>query len=132
MNRARITEILRFGVVGTIGFLVDAAVLTLLTSVFAWTPALARAVSFPLALSVTWLTNRCWTFAHGRSKPAGRQYLQYAAIQFMGTTLNLSIYLVLISISDMMRDYPALALAVASTAAMFVNYSLSRRFAFAR
>lgn len=127
----RIAEILRFGAVGTAGFLTDAGVLSLLTY-WSLSPYWARAISFPVALSVTWLANRHWTFAEGRSRRPLQQYVRYATIQIAGAGLNLAIYFSLVATEAIFQAHPVLALAIASVVAMFVNYYLSRRLAFAR
>lgn len=127
----RVAEILRFGVVGTAGFLADAGVLSLLLY-WSMPPSWARLISFPIALSVTWLANRHWTFSEGRSRRPVQQYIRYATIQIAGASLNLAIYFSLIAMGGLFKTYPVLALAAGSVSAMFVNYYLSRRLAFAR
>src|SRR5689334_11595288 len=52
------TRPLKFIVAGTLGFAVDAAVLTALVTSAHWLPLRARLVSFLLAVSATWLINR--------------------------------------------------------------------------
>ena len=121
---------LRFLVVGSIGFAVDGGILLILNSFADWTPLAARAVGFPIAVSVTWWLNRIWTFEGGRTLPVRRQYLLYLLIQLAGLALNFSIFAMLIQL-QLFMTWPIAALAVASVAAMFVTYVLSRRFAFA-
>lgn len=128
----RLAELLRFGVVGGIGFLVDAGMLMLLTAHFAWPPLPARIASFPPALTATWLLNRLWTFQTGRHRAIGHQYAIYAAIQLSGMAINFAVYALLLAASGSFAAQPVLALAVGSVAAMGFNYLMSRRFAFAR
>ncbi len=64
-------SLLRFGVVGAIGFAVDGGVMQLLTSAAGVSPLIARAVSFPLALSVTWALNRTLDIRDRTPAPAG-------------------------------------------------------------
>ncbi len=74
--RLRLRPPARFGafaVVGAVGFLVDAGVLTALVNGLGANPYAARAVSFPAAVTATWWLNRRWTFAPagiGTDRPA--------------------------------------------------------------
>lgn len=128
---ARMAELARFGIVGGIGFGVDAGMLALLIAVLDWSPLLARLVSFPIALSVTWLLNRVWTFRAGRHHAAGRQYVAYGVIQVMGAAINFVIYAALLQAGGLFLSQPVMALAAGAAVAMGFNYLLARRFAFA-
>lgn len=121
---------LRFLIVGGIGFAVDGGMLMVLEGLAGWSPLAARLLSFPTAVTVTWLLNRTWTFSGGRALPPRRQYALYVAIQLAGGALNFSIFAALIQM-PMFRTWPIAALAVASITAMFVTYTLSRRIVFA-
>jgi len=59
-----LTRFLRFALVGTIGFVVDASVLRLVVAIFAINLYAGRLVSFLAAATVTWLLNRTFTFRH--------------------------------------------------------------------
>lgn len=66
-------ELLRFSMVGAIGFAVDGGVL--MTLVLGGVDALiARLVSFPAAVFVTWWFNRHWTFS---GSPKSRPHRQF-------------------------------------------------------
>jgi putative flippase GtrA len=120
---------LRFLVVGSIGFAVDGGMLILLNSFAGWSPLAARAIGFPVAVSVTWWLNRIWTFSDGRARPVRSQYIFYIAIQLAGLAINFSIFTALIQLPPF-AAWPIAALAVGSLTAMFVTYTLSRHVAF--
>jgi putative flippase GtrA len=127
----RLAEVLRFGIVGGIGFLVDAGVLMLLTGPFGWPPLPSRIASFPPALTATWILNRLWTFRNtGGKRAAGPQYAIYAGIQLTGMAINFIVYAALVSFGGLFVAQPVLALAAGSIVAMGFNYLVSRRFAF--
>ena len=121
---------LRFLVVGSIGFAVDGGILLLLNSFAGWTPLAARAVGFPVAVSVTWWLNRIWTFRDGRARSMEHQYALYLIVQLAGLAINFAIFAGLVRL-PWFASWPIAALAVASIAAMFVTYTLSRYVAFA-
>jgi putative flippase GtrA len=62
------TRILFFGVVGTVGFVVDAFLLTVLTVNYGLDVLPARAVSFACATFITWILNRSLTFSRQASR----------------------------------------------------------------
>jgi putative flippase GtrA len=62
MNKALLKKIFSFGVVGGVGFVVDAGVLTLLSSKMGVNIYVSRLFSFTVAVFVTWMLNRKWVF----------------------------------------------------------------------
>jgi putative flippase GtrA len=119
----------RFAVVGTIGFLVDAGVLHLLVAFGGWSPFAARLVSFPAALTATFVFNRAWTFRALRMSPV-LAYGAYGVIQSIGALLNLGVfYLCLLAVPSLYQR-PVIALAIGSGVAMMFNYYASRRLVF--
>lgn len=121
---------MRFGLVGTLGFVVDAGVMQLLVSFAGAGPIEARAVSIPTAVFATWLLNRGFTFAKARSDPAWPSLLRYAAVSAAGALVNFVVYGVLVLASATLAAYPIIPLAVASIVALVFNYLGSKHFAF--
>lgn len=119
-----------FGAVGVIGFIVDGGLLALLFHVFSVGPITARCLSFPLALTVTWLLNRRWVFGATRLKSSTHEYLLYAAIQTAGALLNLGIFAWLVHGVEVMSAYPLLPFGLASLAVLTFNFVLLRRFVY--
>ena len=121
-------QFLRFAVVGTIGFVVDAGVLLyVLSQEFGFYSA--RAVSFLCAVTCTWLLNRVFTF---RDRNAGRlgQWAHYASVNLVGPQINYGIYAMLVWQLAFVQTWPVLGVAAGSIAGMFVNFTLSRRYVF--
>ena len=117
---------LRFGLVGAIGFAVDAGVLQLLL-LAGWDPLSARAVAIPVAVFATWLLNRSFTFPGAQQGPALASLVRYAGVSATGAAVNFAVYTALVIVSLP----PLAALAVASIVAMAVNYLGSKHYAFA-
>jgi putative flippase GtrA len=122
--------LLRFGVVGAIGFAVDGGVMQLITATTGVSPLIARAFSFPLALSVTWALNRTWTFETGRTRAPLSQYRRYVAVQIAGFAINYAIFAGLVMMGGVWRDWPLLALMVGALVSMIFTYVLSRQLVF--
>jgi putative flippase GtrA len=121
---------LRFAMVGTVGFVTDASLLTALVHLAGWGPYESRPVSFVVAISVTWLLNRVFTFARRAGPDRRREYLRYVAVQGVGVSINFAVYAALLSALPPLMNYPAVALAAGSLAAMTFNFVGVRWLAF--
>ncbi len=121
---------LSFGIVGAIGFCVDAGVLTALVATDVAGPIAARFFSFPLAVFVTWLLNRAFVFG-SRSKGPLSEYARYFAVQVLGAATNLLVYLSALATFPALRAWPVVPLAAGAVVALFVNFHGARTWAFA-
>ena len=82
-------EMLKFGTVGAVAFVVDIGLFNLLTTSL-WPAAgeppldghekIAKVVSASVATVVAWLGNRYWTFRHRRQASRPREFLTFAAM----------------------------------------------------
>lgn len=123
------SSFLRFGLVGAIGFAVDAGAMQALVTLAHWGPVEARLVSIPLAVFATWLLNRSFTF-DDYDGPAWRSLVRYAAVSAAGAGINFLVYTLLVMGSSVLAAHPLIPLAVASIVALVVNYLGSKHFAF--
>lgn len=74
-------EILKFGIVGAVAFVVDIGSFNLLRhGLLSEKPTSATIVSAILGTIVAWIGNRAWTFRHRRNRPA-----HHEAALFLGT-----------------------------------------------
>jgi putative flippase GtrA len=124
----RLHRLVRFGAVGVAGFLVDGGLLQLLVASGLAGPIVARLVSFPSAVLVTWTLNRRVTFGD-RGAPL-RSLLRYVLVSAVGTTLNFVVYSALVLGASAMAARPLIPFAIASVLAMTVNYLGASQFAF--
>ena len=120
----------RFGVVGVVGFIVDAAVLSLLVSAGGGVYA-SRLASFPSAVTVTWYLNRKWSF-HGQAttRPI-MEYGLYFGVQIVAALANLAAYAVVLN--RMFNDQTAMvipALAVGAGLGLVINFIGARALVF--
>jgi len=112
-----------------VGFIVDAAILSMLVHVVGWHHYTARAVSFTLAVTATWALNRHWVFA--RTRDSTREYGAYFGVQSVGAAINLGTYALVIAVVPALARYPVLPLAAGAALALLFNYSAARRWVFA-
>lgn len=123
-------EFLRFGTVGTIGFVVDTAVLYGALALGAGLYG-GRAISYVTAASSTWLLNRLWTFRHrAGGQTVHRQWALFVVVNLGGFTLNYGTYALLVAFVPLVAAHPVLGVAAGSVAGMFANFFLSRQLVF--
>lgn len=122
-------EFRRFVIVGALGFCVDGGLLTILMK-YGYDVIPARCCSFFVAVSVTWLLNRIWTFDTGKLVSIRREYIYYFGTQVMGAAINLSIFFALIGIYPLLRDTPLIPLAFGAAVSLGFNYLVSKVFVF--
>jgi len=128
--RARLAmQFLQFGVVGTIGFLVDTAVLyaglALGLGLYG-----GRAVSYLAAATTTWALNRAWTFRTADRAAPARQWAVFLAVNLLGFACNYGTYALLVAGVPLVAANPVLGVAAGSLAGMVGNFVLSRRYVF--
>jgi putative flippase GtrA len=89
-------EMLKFGAVGTVAFVVDVGLFNLLTSDLwfgAGSPPLdghekiAKIVSASVATVVAWLGNRYWSFRHRRQSSRGREFLTFVLMNVIAMVI---------------------------------------------
>lgn len=120
-------QVLGFGIVGSIGFLVEASVLQVLY-VLGVPPFWGRFVSFPVAVVITWQLNRNFTFKARPPGQAGAAW--YVAGQLLGALINLGVFVGAMKIWPALQDWPVVPLALGSGVAMVFNFCWSRAVVF--
>lgn len=124
-----IAQFLQFGMVGTVGFVVDTAIVYALRA-----PAglyIAGVVAYAGAVTTTWWVNRVWTFRGlGKAHTMRHQWARYAVANIPGLLLNLGSYFALVAGSRLCATYPVIAVAAGAIAGMFANFILSRAVVF--
>jgi len=124
-----LSEFVRFCIVGTIGFVVDAAILQSLVSGLGADAYAARVVSFLAAASVTWWLNRRYTFAI-RARPSRSEWMRYVSFMVLGAVVNYGAYAIAITVSDLVREHLWLGVALGSVCGLAINFATSRAFVF--
>jgi putative flippase GtrA len=122
-------QFLRFGVVGTIGFIVDTGVLYLGLALGLGLYS-GRALSYVVAASANWALNRAWTFRGQGDAPALRQWVAFLVVNLVGFACNYGTYAALVAGVPLVAEHPVLGVAAGSLAGMVGNFLLSRRFVF--
>ncbi len=86
--QSRIVELIKFGSVGGVAFVVDVGVMNLLRfgpgEVLGDKPLTAKVISVVASTIVAWLGNRYWTFAQQKSSSRSREFIGYALVNVGG------------------------------------------------
>jgi putative flippase GtrA len=122
----------RFGLIGVLGFIVDAGVLHLLVSGWNANLFVARACSFTCAATATWLMNRVVTFSSPHRHP-GRllaEWAAYFAASLGGGALNYLVFVVAVRLSPWLHQTPTIAVALGTLVGTTFNFLMYARYVF--
>jgi putative flippase GtrA len=111
-------QLVKFGLVGGSGYVVNLAVFTALVEGADAHHVLAAVVAFGVAVSNNFFWNRHWTFAAGEGH-AGFQAARFFAVSLFGLLVNLAVLELLVQ-SAGLGEVPSQAIAVAT--AMPLNF----------
>jgi putative flippase GtrA len=94
--RSFLSYVVKFGVVGSLGFALDVGVFNLLrvgalgTDQW-WSTAIgAKVVSTSLAIIFNWLGNRFWTFRRERHTHIAREFVEFVVASLLGLGVSLA------------------------------------------
>lgn len=130
LQNKSIRQFSRFGIAGTVGFLTDAGAVVISTTVFGFGPIPAQVIGFSIAVVLTWLINRYWTFSENSSNRWLLELTRYIAANSLGATINNTVYIALVILISVFRHNPTYAVAVGSLVGMVSNFIMSRKYAF--
>ncbi|MDQ3726205.1 MAG: GtrA family protein [Actinomycetota bacterium] len=120
-------QLLKFGLVGGSGYLINLAAFALLASGLDLAPILAAIGAFTVAVTNNFLWNRHWTFGPGDGL-AHLQAVRFLTVSLASLGLNLAVLQLLLAYSSV-GELPAQAIAVA--VAMPFNFLGNRLWTFA-
>jgi len=80
-------ELVRFGIVGGLGTIIDLGGAAVLHSAFHKGPLESKALSITAATIFTYLASRFWTFRHRDNQPVHREVLLFVALNVVGLIL---------------------------------------------
>ena len=125
---------IRFAMVGAAGYVVDTAVLALATRSFGLDPYGGRALSIAMAMFVTWLGNRYFTFAGRRARGSvsaiAQEALKFAGANSVGAAVNYAVFAALVRFAASPFSNQYLAQAIGVLAGLVFNFTLSRTLVF--
>lgn len=117
-------QLFLFGIVGTIGFIVDAGILYLSKSFLGlyW----GRGLSFVCAVFATWILNRNITFKANHKLSLFKEFAFYLWCMLFGGAANLITYYLLIHYFGLVAENPIIGVAIGSVVGMAINFLSSK------
>jgi putative flippase GtrA len=124
------SELLRFVIVGGVGFLVDSGVLMALTRGAGFDPYSARVLSFLAASSTTWWLNRNFTFTQAARHPLARQWASFVMVSVGGAIINYGVYVATLQLWPLAHAWPVIGVAFGSLAGLCFNFPAAKLLVF--
>ena len=92
-NEKELVRFFKFALVGTLGAIVDFAVLNFLILSVGLPKFWANTCSFSVAVLSNFTWNRLWTFPESRERPLRKQLPQFALVNLAGLAINQAVFL---------------------------------------
>ena len=123
-------QFLFFVLVGTIGFIIDAATLYLVMGQLGAGLYGGRVISYLVSATSTWALNRRYTFRGQRSAYRLGEWSRFLAANAVGGLVNYMTYAVLVSTYATAGAHPVIGVAAGSLAGLLINFGASRYIVF--
>lgn len=86
--RKLIEQIMKFGVVGVIAFVIDFGVMVFLTEVFGIDPVISATVSFIISVIFNYAASMCYVFSHREGMSRTREFVIFVVLSAIGLGIN--------------------------------------------
>ena len=127
-ERPVVRQFVKFALVGVINTLTSTSVYLLATRSFGWHPLSANALAFVVAVTVSYVLNKRWTFRDPR-RDYHRQYVQFFTVSTIGFSLSEGIIWLVHSV---MGIHDLVAFGTAVVIVLFWNFTANRLWTFRR
>lgn len=136
-NNAGIFQFLKFGITGTVGAVFDFSIFALLHSVFGWYYLYANFVSVFVAICITFVMNKLWTFRAKGTEDLRKQTMKFFTVAVSNYFLQQLLLFLIVTYSGIEHilgsyaDYNEIASkAIAILIVMFSNFFLNKFWTF--
>ena len=125
------SRIIRFGLVGTAGFVVNEAALWVMLTLVHLDRYTAQIPAFFVAVTFTWWGNRVLTFReHAAQTSLLREWAKFVVANGLGAVANYLLYASLVGFGPYPVNIPYIALAAGTLLGLVFNFTMSKRFVF--
>lgn len=125
MNAPDFKRLIRYGIVGVVGFCTDGGLLQAGIHLLDLGVIVARIPSFTVAVLVTWYLNRGFTF-QAQHKSFKESFPAYITANAVGLAINFGTYSAGVLLSPFMAEYPLIPLAIGAGIGMVFNFIAAR------
>ncbi|MCE0494240.1 GtrA family protein [Vibrio salinus] len=123
-------QLLKFALIGGIGFIVDTFFFTILFKGFDLDLMLARSIAFLLAATTTWFGNRRLTFSQFQQPKAFAQWKKFMVTACIGALPNFAVFKMVVLLTGAQGTLIYVALVLGILSGMCCNYVLSTKWVF--
>ena len=123
-------QFVRFAIVGTVGFVVDASVLYFCLHIAGLGLYSGRLVSYLVAATTTWYLNRKFTFTESDGSAPTHQWARFVVVNGLGGLINYGTYSFVVTYWLAGPMAPLIGVAAGSVTGLGVNFTASRLFVF--
>ena len=120
-------EFLPFCIIGSIGFLIDTGIFSIVHLEFPSLPS--RMISILCAMTFTWISNRTFTFKT-QKKIRHAEWISYFTINALSALINLSVFLLLIRRFIFLSHFFVIAIAISTLVSMWFNFFMFKYYVF--
>ncbi|OUP07090.1 GtrA family protein [Collinsella sp. An2] len=86
--RQLLAQIMKFGVVGVIAFVIDFGVMVFLTEVFGLSPVVSATISFTVSVIFNYLASMRYVFRHREGMSRRREFIIFVVLSVLGLLIN--------------------------------------------
>lgn len=83
-----IAQIMKFGVVGVIAFVIDYGVMVFLTEVFGLNPVVSATISFIVSVIFNYIASMRYVFSHKEGMSRSREFVIFIVLSVIGLIIN--------------------------------------------
>ncbi|RTR40622.1 GtrA family protein [Shewanella canadensis] len=113
---------LKFLLVGGVSFLIDLSLFLYLSQQLLWPLLTARLAAFSVALTLTWLGNRLFTFSHRKKVHKGQQFAMAVILACSAASVNLTVFYLLSELLTPTGVTATIYLALGVLSGLIVNW----------
>jgi putative flippase GtrA len=125
------SRFIRFGVVGSAGFVVNEAALWVIHHLTGLNFYWSQIPAFFVAVTFTWWGNRVLTFReHAAQESLIREWGKFVAANALGAVANYALYVSLLRFAPWPANNPYIALGAGTLFGLVFNFTMSKRFVF--
>ena len=128
IDKPETLALVKFALIGAIGFSIDAGILYLGVYIFSTPLIPTRAVSILISVLATWILNRSWTFNLRKIESIWIEPVKYLGSRSVGAATNIGVFTALVSFAPLPLNEPIIATPLSSAMTMLINYTMVRLF----
>lgn len=83
-----IAQIMKFGIVGVIAFVIDYGVMVFLTEVFGLNPVVSATISFIVSVIFNYIASMRYVFSHKEDMSRSREFVIFIVLSVIGLIIN--------------------------------------------